>query len=770
MKNINKLIARCLVGAALVGMLPFTACDNGTDLETNQYVGGINLNVFGPSPVARGGELRFLGSGMNHITAIVIPGAGEVTEINRISNEEIRITVPQSAEEGFLTLRSSEKEIVTKTKLIYLEPVSLESISPITIKPGATLTLTGEYLNLMEEVIFMDNITVAAEDFLVHTRSEIQLVVPVEAQSGKIIISDGAELPNWIYSDDELIVVLPAVDAPIELTGSKPGDEVVIEGTNLDLVATILLPNQENVPFTLSDDASSLSFVLPERCTDGEIFMLPASAVKVAIASVSMAIPTNLVATPATAIQAGDVITIKGANVALTTSLLFPGMDEAVAYVTKTETELTVLMPEMAQSGELKLQTASGKEASIAIETLKPSNLSYLSSSVPAGGTLTIQGDHLALVTAVTFAGNHKVEVTPSAADNLVVEVPVAAESGAVILTMANLEQVEAPQLTVDKPACCYILTLPSDDEEIQAGGLFSTQVSNGDKLTQVLINNQAVQYVLAGDMLHIGIPTSAAKATLVTLISSNGQIEYTIQVIPAGEVETVLFTGPLMLTWSDGGRVHIPMSAFQDIPAGSILKISLAQNDNWGQAQFSNGGWAELQFAELGGAYLSTNNVGGKEVTEFHLELTADVLASILGTGSGDGMIIQGSDFIINRISVVVTHSLETTLMEEEVDLANWGNNFRLYKLALQEAGIKVGSLLRFYAVQTGYGQMQLNDANWNGLGMLEYGENEAPNPMEFTVTKEFYDTIMSVSDGWSDTAIAINGKGFIIKKVTIQ
>lgn len=770
MKNINKIIARCLVGAVLLGVLPFTACDNGTDLETNQYVGGINLNVFGPSPVARGGELRFLGSGMNHITAIVIPGAGEITEINRISNEEIRITVPQTAEEGLLTLRTSDKEIVTKTKLTYLEPVDLESISPLIIKPGATLTITGEYLNLMEEVIFMDNITVVAEDFLVHTRSEIQLVVPAEAQSGKIIISDGAELPNWIYSDDELIVELPAVDAPIELTGSKPGDEVVIEGTNLDLVATILLPNQEEVPFILSDDASSLSFVLPEGCTDGEISMLPASAVKVAIASVSMAIPTNLVATPATAIQAGDVITIKGTNVALTTSLRFPGMDETVAYVTKTETELTVLMPEMAQSGELLLQTASGKEASIAIETLKPSNLSYLSSSVPAGGTLTIQGDHLALVTAVTFAGNHKIEVTPSAADNLVVEVPVAAESGAVILTMANLEQVEAPQLTVTKPECCYILTLPSDDEEIQAGGLFSTQVSNGDKLTQVLVNNQAVQYVLTGDMLHIGIPTSAAKATLITLISSNGQIEYTIQVIPAGEVETVLFTGPLMLTWGDGGRVHIPMSAFQDIPAGSILKISLAQNDNWGQAQFSNGGWAELQFAELGGAYLSTDNVGGKEVTAFQLELTADVLTSIRGTGSADGMIIQGSDFIINRISVVVTNSLEITLMEEDQDLADWNGNFRLNKTALREAGIKIGSVLRFYAEQTGYGQMQLNDANWNGLGMLEYGENEAPNPMEFTVTQEFYDTIMSVSDGWSDTAIVINGKGFIIKKVTIQ
>ena len=35
-----------------------TSCDND-EISTNQYVGGISLNVFGPSPVLRGGELRF---------------------------------------------------------------------------------------------------------------------------------------------------------------------------------------------------------------------------------------------------------------------------------------------------------------------------------------------------------------------------------------------------------------------------------------------------------------------------------------------------------------------------------------------------------------------------------------------------------------------------------------------------------------------------------------------------------------------------------------
>ncbi|MGL4851865.1 MAG: IPT/TIG domain-containing protein [Phocaeicola sp.] len=769
MKRINKIWVRSLFGLTLLGALSFTACDGGINLETNQYVGGIHLNVFGPSPVARGGELRFLGSGMNQVTAIVIPGCGEVTDITRLNNEEIRITVPQTAQEGYVTLLTSQKEIVTKTTLTYLEPVSLESISPVTIKPGAILTISGEYLNLMAEVIFMEDVSVPAEEFLVHTRSEIQLVVPATAQSGKIVISDGAELPNWIYSDDELSVVLPAVAAPLELVNSKPGDAIVIEGTNLDLVAQVVVPEIGSVSFELNE-AGALSFVLPEGCRDGELFVLPASGVEVPVASVTMAVPEELVAQPATEIKAGDLITIHGIHMELITSVLFPGVAEAVALESKTETEVTLFMPAMAQSGELQLFTASGKSSSISIETLKPSQISYESTSVPAGGTLTIQGENLELITMVTFAGNQAVEVTPATATRLLVEVPVSAESGAVVLTLANQEQVEAPEITVNKPECCYILSLPGEEEEIQAGNLFSTQVSNGDKLQQVLVNNQPVQYVLTGDMLHIGIPINAAKATTITLLSSNGQIEYTIQVIPAGEVETVLFTGPMMLTWGDGGRVHVPMSAFQDVPAGSILKIQFAQNENWGQVQFNNGSWANLSFAEIGGAYLTTDHLGGKEVTEVQFELTADILSNILGTGSGDGMVIQGSDFIINRISIVVTNSLEEVIMGEEQDLGSWSNTFRVYKEDMLAAGIKVGSVMRFYVEQYGYGQIQVNNANWGQWTVLQFEAGTAPNPIELEIDAALYSHIMEAADGWSDTGLVIQGEGMIIKRMTLQ
>ena len=88
-----------LVGLLLSGGLCMTSCDND-EISTNQYVGGISLNVFGPSPVLRGGELRFLGSGMDRVAAVVFPGGSEVTEITVVSDTEIRATVPQDAQPG----------------------------------------------------------------------------------------------------------------------------------------------------------------------------------------------------------------------------------------------------------------------------------------------------------------------------------------------------------------------------------------------------------------------------------------------------------------------------------------------------------------------------------------------------------------------------------------------------------------------------------------------------------------------------------------------
>lgn len=380
----NKLSVLFLAGALLMTGVSFTSCLKGDDVDTNQYTGGISLNVFGPSPVARGGELRFLGSGMDQVTAVWIPGSGDVTEIRVISDTEIRITVPQDAEPGQLVLRTPQGDITTQTELTFTEPISIDELSPLSVLPGDELTIKGDYLNLINEVIFADNVTVSAEDFVAHDRKTIRLTVPQEAQSGQVILSDGAELPNLIYSEEELTVVLPAVETVAELQHAKPGDRISVDGSHLDLVKEVLMPDGTAVEFALEGD-HTLSFVLPANASDGEIVMVPASEVKVVIAHLTMAVPSKVVASPASGIRGGDEILLTGSSLDLVVDLSFPGVDEKVLPAAQSENELRVVVPEKAQSGQLVLNTGSGKQVSVAIETLKPQVDSYLPAEVPAG-------------------------------------------------------------------------------------------------------------------------------------------------------------------------------------------------------------------------------------------------------------------------------------------------------------------------------------------------------------------------------------------------
>ena len=250
MKLFKKYSFIVLMGLTLAGGSMLSSCsDDKDDFSTDQYTGNVRLNVWGPSPVARGGELRFLGSGMNQVTGITLPGSGKITDLRLISNEEVRITVPQDAEEGYVTVHTAQGDIVSKTLLAFLEPISVDEITPTTIKPGDVLTVKGEYLNNIHEVLFSADktnadATVAEEDFISHSRTEISLVVPVEAKSGALILSDAnEEMPNWIICDEPITIVTPTVDNVQTLESANPGDVITLKGENLDLVVSIVMAN-----------------------------------------------------------------------------------------------------------------------------------------------------------------------------------------------------------------------------------------------------------------------------------------------------------------------------------------------------------------------------------------------------------------------------------------------------------------------------------------------------------------------------------------------
>lgn len=813
MNKTYKLSALWMMCLMLLGCLSFSACDDGDEEDTNQYRGGVSLNVYGPQPVVRGGVLRFLGSGMDQVQAVVIPGCGEITDIEVVSEKEIRVTVPQTAEPGYVVLKTPKGDITTKTQLTYSEPIGIDEdgITPNPVKPGEVLTIKGEYLNLIKEIIFFEKLPVT--EFVSHSRKEIQVVVPMEAKSGDVTLADATSededaMRNLIVMKG-LQITLPSVEAVQDITGRKPGDVIIVRGTDLDLVEKVKMPNGDEVEFTyepapaetkaeveVGEGKEKIIFTLPDNASDGAVVMIPVSGVEVAIATIGMALPEKVVATPAEELRGGDIITLTGVNMELVTTVTFPGVAEAVEPVSKNATEVKVEMPAAAISGELLLNTASGTSVPVAIATQKPEFMSFTNANLSLGSDVTIKGKYLDLVVKVIYTGGAEVEVVPVSSTELTVAMPTTgSESGVLTLVMGNGETVETEELTINAPEFCYIPVLPGEDEELKGGEIFTIAVENGDKLTGVEVDGKAVQYLINNNTLVIAIPQMANARTKVKLISSNGSIEYPIAFIPATEVKNEVWSGLTTITWDN--KVLIPASAFENVPAGARMVVHYAQVDGqWDQAAFEYGDWSGVNFTEgevtFNKTLVPTEVYGwtfGNRSTP--LVLTQEILDNIRNKqgevdGVQIGIMIRGTGLTFSSVTLEWTVSMETTLWEGEAIADDWGNQPGLLsdggaELAAAEA--KAGQTVHFYItplsdawklqVMEGhwgptYGSFCAVGADTEGGKFKEYDLAGNGGKISIVLTQEMLDTAYTV--GYWGNVFLLNGDDVKCTKVTIE
>ena len=762
----------------LLGIFLLPSC------ETDEINTTPTLQSFGPSPALRGGELRFIGQNLNQVTSIIFPGITggtiEVNEISVINDREIKVVIPQDAGVGIIVLNTSVGEIKTITPLTFSEPITISSVTPLNIKAGEILTIEGDYLNLINRVIFFEDIAVEVDDFLPgQNRTKLQVKIPAEAQTGKIIISNGEEIPIEVYSDETINIALPSVDEPIDLSDKKPGDVIDIEGENMDLVTILLLPNGEEIDFEIieSEEGEIIRFILPDNMTEGTVKAVPASGVEVIIAYVGMALPEDVVATPNTKLRSGDLITFEGKNMELITSITFPGIEEDVDPESQTDTEITVTMPEEAISGNILLNTGSGMFVEVPIETLKPIFNSYQNNSVSLGGDVVIKGENLDLVSKVVFTGGGETDVISGSSTEITVVMPTMnTETGIITLYMSNGESVEIESLTVNAPQFAFIPILPGEDDELQKGGTVMTiGIQNGDKLTDVLVDLTPVQYIINNDLLYFEIPQLGNSNSKVTLVSTNGEITYNIAFIPATDVEIVIFNNLTDLGSWDEPRVYIGANEFErDIPAEAKMKIYFAQKEEWGQVQINDGHWSNdgIHFPEIDGATLNSDHLENKNVKEISLTLTPELVQRFRENG---GIVMQGENWIISKISITYQVSLETTVWQDLVDLGNWSANYEVTPNTIfVDAGVKAGMKLRFY-VDT-YGdehELQLFNGHWeriyNDIAIdSENSEVWNNNVITLPIDTEIARYLTEYID-WGYCLI-VQGQNCILKKITIE
>lgn len=798
MKKINNIFT--LLVMALMG-LSLAACSND-DLDTNQYQGGVSLNAFGPSPVMRGGQLRFIGSNLDQIREVRIPGVDAITTIEVVKAgvpSEIRVTVPHDGPEvgNVVLVANNDQEITTKSTLTYTEGIVIKSITPSAM-PGDVIEIKGDedgYLNLIHSMAFADNVVVSEKDFLEHDRYTIKVKVPEDAKTGKLqfytadlTVGDAAKLDYQIVlSDDRLIVGTPTVTKvkgrnEVEAEGTitaKAGETVTVTGDYMQLIKAVKVGGVEITEFTIAEDGKSLSFVLPAEAPDGAIDLVCKSDVEVPAAMVETVKPSDCVAAPAP-VKAGAALTISGKDMDLVTAVEFDNADALSGEAISVAADKVVVtaVPETATEGKLRLVMANGQKVEVEFTLVKPTATAYNANPASAGSTIQITGTDLDLVKSVDFGGAvATVEKDAVSADGttLSIKVPMDAKTGTPVMKLANGVTVNAPALTVNEAVFCYAVELPGADAQIKAGETMTLTVKNVDKLTGVEINGVACQYIVSGEKLIIGIPEATPAQAKVKLISSNGEIVYNITIIPATEVTLKLFSGMVFLGWDDAGMVKIPAEKFADIPADAIMTVTYTVDN-------SSNAWTQLAFIGIGWTHdYSMKTEGGFAFTKAYIP--SDEMGDAYWSGSFDnleakivldeenlkilkekGLAICGGNSNTTVTKVTVDYKISL-----EVDIAgqvktNSGKNItypfsfqwaadgqiNLTKDFLLGLGVKKGSKLIIYKDPTAKGQVQINNSSWSAIYTIADW-----TPSLEVLEQEFDDAMMA----------GLNGGGFWIQ-----
>lgn len=810
MKKIKNILALLMV--ALMG-LSLTACSED-DLDTNQYQKGVHLNVYGPQPVMRGGQLRFLGSNLDQIAQVLIPGCEPITNIEVVKAgfpSEIRITLPKDGPEpGLVTLiTKTDERITTKTALTYQEGIEFEAFSPESVMPGEELTIKGEYLNLVHMIEFADGVRVPESAFTEHTRYEIKVIVPDEARTGKVGLFDvdlstledaGSAIYNIIMTDVALNVGTPTISKVTTPRGegiqtdeftAKMDELFTLNGEHFGLINSIkFVPKAgdvhgsacETTEFTVSEDGKTLTFKLPAEAADGDINLVCRSGEEVPVGSLITIAPTECVASP-NPVKAGKSLIITGKDLDVVNAVEMTGVADEISFITNPDGTKLIIesIPETAVEGNLILRMKNGKGVEVPFSLVKPVVTGYDHNPVSAGGAITLQGTNLDLVKKVQFGeGSDIIEVKASEdGTSISLTVPMNAKTGKPTLTLANGTTVECPELNIEEAVFCYITELPDFSEKEktpEAGGTFTVPVKNGDKLESVLVNGKNVNFVYAEkpSSLTIGIPADASAKSVLKLVSSNGSVEYDIAVIPQGTVTRTLWIGSIDLAnWTGNTQGTLPVDALDNLPAGANVELKIQYTATADQIQLkgNTGDWTAVDLDN--GEYKEHVYELDPNAKEFTIPLAATTIAALKAkaTNWGGLIIFGGKGAILTKISAEISIPLETTIWNGTFNIVKWNGMANLAWDGYDWSTVKAGTTIRLYYSKINAGEWACislrSGTSWNNLPApiaSQYDLNEDEGKVEVSIAANVLQDLID------NHGLVVTGDNCTLTKITLE
>ena len=787
--------------AALLSACLMTFACAPEELSTDQYPDdAVNFAAFAPNPVARGGALRIVGSNLQRIVEVQIPGINPITDIEVVKEgheSEIRVIIPVDGPEvgkvAIVDLCGNTH--VSLADITYSEPIIFDDFTPKNAMPGEVITIKGDYMNNIRAVQFTGGAVVT--EFPEQSRYEMKVVVPANAITGKLIIADVDEnnnpdglIPNLFYSQDELVIGEPDVVAADRGT-LKLGDEVTVTGEHLEMIKSVNFGGVD-VDFTVAEDGKSLTVALPATAVDGDLVLVSFAGTEHKAGAYTTLVPSELKIAPETRYKAGLNAVVTGKDLDLVTGATLAGT--ALEYV-YADGAITFPIPATAVDGAVTLTLANGKTVDTeAIELVKPVITAVAPLELYAGDEpVIVSGEDLDLVVSATLGGrDEEIEV---AADGKSVKVAttVSSVSGKIVLTLENGVTVEsADEVKVNYHSLVIVTEMPAMQhigEEVVLKG------SNFSLVENIFIGDAKVtQYSVRTDNeVRFLMPWNKVGMYNITFNLFSGDVETVATPIEVGleRVFNTIWEGESYVTWSGGAVTNLSWGGYDwsTVKPGTTIVANFEVVDDNAAVRFGNGSWSALPTSKtLPGADGDGNIPVAKGTTYLSFVLSAADLAELQNNG---GLVLCGTGYNITSIVLITEISQEITIYEGPTALT-WGDDGRFGLAMNYFEGLNAGAKMIIYFTQTdAWGQVQFNDGWWaNGdvsfpeLGGAYLNTDNAGGKdvtrMELTLTQELLDHLLATAgDYWGtnadyhngDTRVAfvIQGQDWIIDKITI-
>ena len=806
-----KNIFRYSILLALCSFVGLVSCAP-EELSTDQFSDdAVVFGAFAPNPVVRGAELRIVGSNLDKIVEVQIPGSEPITEIEVVASgrvSEIRVVTPAvGAEDASVTgpvviVDNAGNTYKSKTDITFTEGIVIESFSPATAMPGDVVTVKGDYLYNVQQVVLNNGVYVTGDQITEKSRRELKFIVPSNAVTGPVTIGDVDEnnnpeglIPNNVPSKTELVIGDPTVKAA-DRGMLKAGAEITVQGEYLDMIAKaafrVTTPAAEEgaeptvadteVDFALAEDNKSVKVALPATVVEGEIVLTSFAGKEFKAGAYTTVIPTEIAIAAESRYKAGLNAVVTGKDLDLVTKAELAGTALEFGYA---DNKVTFAIPSKAVDGTVVLTLANGKTvATEAIELVKPTITEMTPLELYAGDeNITVKGTDLDLIVAAALGGREA--EFEYANEEIIVKTALTSVSGKVALTLDNGVVVEsADEVKVNYHSLVIVTEMPAmqhiGQEVVLKGSSFSLveNIFIGDvKVTQYsLRTDEEVRFLM---------PWNKAGMYNLSFHLFSGDVETVATQIEVGlelDIKTI-WEGEASLNWSGMQDLAWGGYDWSTVKPGTVLTayFTLHEADYW-QVRFGNGNWASLPTGvEIAGGEGNIPMTAG--ATYYAIKLTAADIDMLVNQG---GLVMTGANYTLTKLTLTSEISQEVTLWEGELIADDWGN--QPYALSdggaeLQQAGAQPGQVVYFYFEQIGADpwKVEIVEGHWGptyrsicavgndteGGKFTEYDLDANGGKYGLTLTQEMLDAAYAAV-GWGGVFV-LNGDNTKCTKITL-